>query len=99
MAAVLVVLHSGAFVNLGFQGEHGVVKSNANMVTSVFGTCRVLLQCPGAATATSGRMLTNNRRDGGFEKLQATCTSQGKVGQIYIEGGCLVRTTSSQNNL
>ncbi|OAV93920.1 hypothetical protein PTTG_27146 [Puccinia triticina 1-1 BBBD Race 1] len=88
-----------AFYNLGFQGDNKVVRSDKSWLTSVFGTCRVLLQCPSAAQASAGRMLTNNNQGGGFLKIQEVCSSKGLTGQINIEGACVVRTTSSNNNV
>ncbi|KAI7959029.1 hypothetical protein MJO28_002820 [Puccinia striiformis f. sp. tritici] len=80
-----------AFYNLGFSGENKMLRG-PGAVNMNSGTCRVIVDCPGQTSVSAGRLLNNVGTPGGFVQLQNVCTSQGKAGQIFVEGGCQVRT-------
>jgi len=80
-----------AFYNLGFQGPNKILRGPGAM-NNASGTCRVIVDCPGGIEVSAGRLLNMYGEPGGFTKLQNQCTSQGKAGQLFVNGGCQVRT-------
>ncbi|KNZ51737.1 hypothetical protein VP01_3833g1 [Puccinia sorghi] len=80
-----------AFYNLGFQGENHILRG-PGAVNNASGTCRVIIDCPGGTEVSAGRLLDMNGAPGGFTQLQSMCTNQGQAGQVFVDGGCQVRT-------
>ncbi|KNZ57499.1 hypothetical protein VP01_2141g3 [Puccinia sorghi] len=80
-----------AFYNLNFQGPNKILRG-PGAVNNASGTCRVIVDCPGGTEVSAGRLLNMHGSPGGFTELQRLCTNQGKAGQIFVRGGCQVRT-------
>ncbi|OAV93919.1 hypothetical protein PTTG_27145 [Puccinia triticina 1-1 BBBD Race 1] len=82
-----------AFLNLNFQGDSQMVRG-PSAVNAASGTCRVIVDCPGGTKVSAGRLLDRNGPNG-FDALQQICTKYGQAGQMFVNGGCQIRTELS----
>jgi len=80
-----------AFNKLDFRGPNKMLRGPGPM-SNAFGTCRVVIDCPGGTDVSAGRLLNMHGEGGGFTELQRLCTEKGKAGQRFVDGGCQVRT-------